>query len=115
MPTKLATHEWISVASILLLVMLVIFIAFWDNEPPIPDFTNETQTKQSISVSIQGAVSQPGEYDLPSNSKIADLLELAQPFPNANLKGINPQARLRNGRHLTIKEISTKPPKRSKS
>ncbi len=103
MVTRLAKHEWISVGTLTGFLLLMTFIAWMDDEPL--NTRSIHLNVQRVRVTISGAVASPGEYLLPIPSTIADLLNLAQPLPIADLRRINLESRLREGRHINIFEI----------
>ncbi len=60
-------------------------------------------TPKPISVYVTGAVVEPGVYDLPPNSRVADAIELAGGFlPVADKEEINLAALLEDGMQLKI-------------
>lgn len=105
MKTQLFPHEWLAIASILAFIMVVLALSQNDATiMPTSIAPSHKVGRQSITVTIRGAVHHPGEYELPVGSLVTDLLKLAEPLPNANLKRINTQSKLRNGRDIWIGE-----------
>ena len=108
MNSRLASHEWISVITIIAFMVLFSAIAFFDDEPVgVPVSMHEDVLQPFIHASISGAVASPGHYQFPADATVGDLLILAQPLPSADLRRINRQAKLREGRSLVIQELPT--------
>jgi len=106
---QLAKHERAVVFLLLFGLSIAATLAFFDDEPALPSST-ETEvylTPQTVTVSIDGAVKNPGSYTLPKNSTIQDLFDQAQPTPQANTRRFKSTTRLRTGRHLHLKERSS--------
>lgn len=105
MKTQLAIHEWLAILIIAFTFCLFGIIAVYDDEPPAaPIGAGRKMVKETILVTIRGAIELPGSYELPNGSSVADLLALAKPTALADLRKINPQSRLRNGRDLLVPE-----------
>lgn len=107
MKTQLFPHEWLAIASILFLIAVFVALSRHDDTVIPASIAHPHKVgRQSITVTIRGAVHHPGEYELPIGSLVSDLLKLAEPLPSANLKRVNIQSKLRNGRDIWIEEYS---------
>ncbi len=96
---KLATHERIAAGiiggSFLLLTLHTFLVASKPTlgQPPPP---------KGFEVAIIGAVTAPGDYELPVGANLKDLLELAQPTREADLSRIRKQRKLTHGEEIII-------------
>ena len=106
---ELARHERAVIYLLLFGLSIAASLAFFDDEPTLPQSSEPGiyLTPQTVTVTIDGAVAHPGPYTLPKNSTIQDLFDRAQPASNANIKRFKPTTRLRNGRHIYLKEQKT--------
>lgn len=100
MPKHLPHQEWIILTLLLLIMATLVFITWRPNDSP------PTQPihlfSQEISVTISGAISNPGVYTFENGANLQELLNKAELLPEANLKGINPQKILKNGQRINI-------------
>lgn len=61
----------------------------------------------SILVFIEGAVEQPGEYELLAGSRLSELITAAEGFTSdANTTGLNMAGRLADGDHVVVPRVS---------
>jgi DNA uptake protein ComE-like DNA-binding protein len=109
MKTQLYLHEWLAVLSILVLIVVLAVISTTD-EPAlaVPHGPSKKLGRQTVLVTIRGAVQNPGEYELPLGSYVADLLKIAEPLPSADLRRLNTESKLRNGRDIYIREYPSR-------
>ena len=61
-----------------------------------------SETEDIVGVHIKGAVSKPGYYELPSASRVNDLLSLALPLKNADLSSLNYARYLIDGEEINV-------------
>ncbi|MBI9001472.1 ComEA family DNA-binding protein [Corynebacterium sp. CCM 9185] len=66
--------------------------------------TQDAPVKESIVVSVVGAVEDPGLHELPAGSRAADALSAARVLPDVDIRHINLAARLVDGMQLVIPE-----------
>lgn len=64
----------------------------------------EEQQEEKMKVEIQGAVQRPGVYFFPQGTRLKALLEEAQPLPEADLRAIRQNQKLRFGQCVHIPE-----------
>ncbi len=107
MNTKLFAHEWLAVITIVAAAIGLSGLALLDEEPPTSSPRSQPLSVSTISVTIRGAVAQPGRYEVPAGAIVDDLLTLASPLPSADLRRLNRQSSLRNGRDIVVSEYPT--------
>jgi competence protein ComEA len=87
-------------------VVLVILIigAIWKLFLPHGSkaYIEKSDVNREIVVYIAGAVEKPGLIKLPVNSRLDDALKQGHPLPEANLEGINPAEKLKDGQKIVI-------------
>ena len=94
-----------------LLGVLISGLVFLITIPPRgePILLAPAATASPITVQISGAVSQPGVYQLPKDSRVVELVETAGGFSEeANKESINLAAKLRDGENIHISTILEK-------
>ena len=101
---QLAVHEWLAIIIImgcfatLTCLSLIYDKSMPDNAPGIPHYLKP----QYIEVLVQGAVVEPGSYKMNANAKLKDLIALANPRPEADLRHLKLEGKLRNGQVVKI-------------
>lgn len=104
-------HEWIVVFSLVLLMAAITFVTHrhWFAIQPKHYSEPHYVYDQKIQVRIEGAVELPGTYELGKGAKVEDLLFLAKPAVNADLKKIVLTRKVRDGQtiHVPILEYIT--------
>jgi hypothetical protein len=98
-------HEWLAVLSLLLILLLLTVLAM--RQPPIPDLDVASENAHymcspKIEIAIEGAVEYPGTYVIKRNATLQEALDLAKPFPEANLSKFKKQSKLRDGRVIKV-------------
>ena len=101
---KLPLHEWLAVLTIILALLLLIVVTTFQGSGTLPETTGEPHylVAQEVEVTVEGAVENPGTYILKKGAQVKDVLELAKPVPQADLRKINPEVKLRDGRILKV-------------
>lgn len=100
---KLPCHEWLIICLLIATLMMLAFVTMVWKKEELPQTTiSHALNAQMIQVSIKGAVSQPGSYELKKGALVQDLLDLAFILPEANLARIKPEAKLRNGQVVNV-------------
>lgn len=61
-----------------------------------------------VTVSIRGAVKNPGRYHLPEGSKIKDLVDAAEPEENADVSQVEGEKILKKGQRVYIPQKKLK-------
>lgn len=106
MEKHLPLHEWLAVAALSTLMLLLAVIAVWNRTQTLPTTSSSKSPHyllpQEIEVTVEGAVEHSGHYKLKVGSRVKDLLEIAKPLPEANLKKIKMESQLREGRLLKV-------------
>lgn len=101
---QLAVREWIAVVVIIGCFTTLTCISYF-NDASLPETTSGMPhylKPQQIEVLVQGAVAAPGSYKLDVNAKLKDVLTMAVPKQEADLRRIKPEGKLRNGQVVTI-------------
>lgn len=102
--SQLRVHEWAAVVALACLTALLAVVSLRTSDPIN---TASERRPVYVSVEIEGRVRFPGTYALPLGARVQDLLELAQPLVDANLKGIRRGTKLREGHYLQIGTLPT--------
>lgn len=101
--SKLPFHEWLIICLLIAtLLMLSFIIFFWRKDVSPPIAATYELNSEIISVTISGAVKKPGPYDLKKGTLLKELLERAQPLPEANLERLKMNSKLRDGQVVKI-------------
>lgn len=102
--SQLRVHEWAAVVALTCLTALLAVVSLRTSDPiPIAS----TRRPLHVSAEIEGRVRFPGTYAFPLGARVQDLLELAQPLSDANLKGVRRGTKLREGHYLEIGTLPT--------
>lgn len=107
MQQRLPVHEWLAVIAFCLIMLALTALALFR----VPTYHLEPSgsihylVAQQIEVTITGAVEHPGSFQMPTGSRVADLLERAKPLPEANLSKVNLNSKLRDGRTIKIPTV----------
>ncbi|MFZ3373451.1 MAG: ComEA family DNA-binding protein [Desulfitobacteriaceae bacterium] len=65
-------------------------------------YIEKSVANREIVIYITGAVEKPGLIKLAVDSRLDDALKQGQPLPEANLEGINPAERLKDGQKVVV-------------
>lgn len=97
--TSLSVPEWLAVAIIIAFMAIMSAIAL----RPQPTYSlKHTPQENLVDATIIGAVSHPGPYSLPKGSTVGDLLQMAEPLPEADLRRIKPSTQLRRNHFVKV-------------
>ncbi|NGX41775.1 MAG: hypothetical protein K940chlam7_00047 [Chlamydiae bacterium] len=105
---KLPFYERLAACLIVSFTVALIVMNFYLDEGKLPDVESPVHnTNQSlIQITIEGAVKNPGLYQVEKGTLVQDALQLAQPKEEANLKQIKLDSKV--VRRRTIKVPSKK-------
>jgi hypothetical protein len=101
---QLAAHEYLAVIVIIgFFAMITLISVFRQESLPIGAEGEAHYLKpQIVEVYIQGAVESPGAFKVKVNSKVQDVIILAQPLKEADLRRYKPTAKVRAGQIITV-------------
>jgi hypothetical protein len=100
----LFVHELLIIVIASGALLLITFITYINNKDDVlPTFKQDDR----VTVSIGGAVLNPGVYTLEAGATIETLLEKAQPSTFANLDKMKGKSKLKDSSHFTIHEKPT--------
>jgi hypothetical protein len=104
---SLPVHERLAAIVVCLFFGLIVTFNGFSRRPPSLQELGAPHwvASQMVEVSIRGAVDAPGTYLLPQGAKVSDLLQIAKPIPQANLKRLDIDAPIRNGQQIVLKEL----------
>lgn len=102
--SHLAPAEWLAVIAIMgFLIMLTALSMLGSGDLEDLDLGAPHHLKpQFFEVLIQGAVTKPGSYQVPVEARIKEIVALAEPSPEADLKGIKATSKVRNGQVINV-------------
>lgn len=100
----LKTHEWLAIIAFIGWLATLVIITNASN--PLPNLlgTPHQVTSGEIEVFIEGAVAHPGKYRLKKGALLKEILILAQPTPDADLRRLKPESKLRDGRIIKVSQ-----------
>lgn len=103
MTEKLPPHEWLIICLLLSILGSIILIAYIREEPSLPPTdTPHELISSTLQVVIGGAVAKPGAYIMEKGDTIEDLLNLAGPLPEADLRHLRLKRKLRDGQKIKV-------------
>lgn len=82
-------------------------------EPPEPQWdaaAEATPAPEQVVVSVVGEVANPGLVTLDQGARVAQALEIAQPYPHADLVALNQAQLLVDGQQIHVQAIGAAPP-----
>lgn len=99
---RLPLYEWCIIVLFCAILLALAALAFGRQHttPTLP--TTQTRAPTGLQVRVEGQVANPGLYELTVNGTLKELMELAQPLPNADLSQLNWRRRLRDGQTIRI-------------
>ncbi len=101
--SKLPFHEWLIICLFIIILLMLGFITLvWKNDKMPQVAATHELSAQIIQVSVKGKVNKPGTYDFKKGALLKDLLELAQPLPEADLSRMKLDAKLRDGQQVAV-------------
>lgn len=102
--TRLPTHEWLAVLTILAFIAALAIITSSPRSDAIPLDPPHHLVAQEIEVTVEGAVEHPGVYSVDRSSTVGDAIAQAKPLPNADLKPLNLDKKVRSGQTIKVKK-----------
>lgn len=110
----LPVHEWLAIVMIIGLLLSLTLITLYSNNTSQVDTVGAPHyvIDQEIEVIVQGAVENPGSYQVKRGALIHDVIALAKPLPEANLKSIKQDRKVRKGQVITVKSSVKSPRKK---
>lgn len=107
MQNALPLHERLAVVTLLVLIFLFCLITQYSSSSFIVEEKNSLPHElNEIEVQVIGAVNHPGTYFIKKGTTVKDLLEKAEPLPNADLRKIKKETVVRHG---TVIRVRRKP------
>jgi hypothetical protein len=103
----LDVHEWLAVVIISGFLGMLTFLSWISAESPILAATELPLhvLDPFIHVNVKGAVGSPGKIKVKKGSTIQEVLELAQVLPEANLKSLKLNRKVRSGQTLNVPTV----------
>lgn len=112
---RLPLHEWMAVIAILCLILSLLLVVLISGGPSSSEHLGPPHhtVSQEIEVFVEGAVINQGLHIVKRGATIQQVLELAVPAENADLKRIKPEKKVRNGQVIKIPTVKKKAKKRT--
>lgn len=98
----LKTHEWLAIIAFVGWLITLVIITNASNQLSSHLGTPHQVTSGEIEVFIEGAVARPGTYRLKKGALLKEVLTLAKPTPDADLRRLKPESKLRDGRIIKV-------------
>lgn len=100
----LYVYEWLAVVSIIAFAIVLTWLSHRQPALPHPDQLGEPQylVHPRFEIKIEGAVAKPGVYQVAKGQTLKELLEMAEVLPEASLKGLKLNSKLRRGQVIHI-------------
>lgn len=103
--SSLKIHEWLAVSVLIAIFAALSVMAYakkgavGDKDRSMPAFLSKAGR---IEVLVDGSVQNSGTYYVPSGIKMKEVLKLAKPDPEADLRRFNLEAQIKKGRVIHI-------------
>lgn len=112
-PAELLLHEWAAVATVCGFICTLAAVAFLSSPPLIvQQGPAHSLVSDAFEIYVQGCVENPGACQVQKGCTLAEVLLLAKPLPEADLRRLNGGAKVRH--HQVIK-VPAKKAVRSKA
>lgn len=104
MKPKLPVHEWIAIWAIISLLFTITLITavFNNSSTEVPTDPPHLLIAENIEIVIEGAVENPGCYQVKRGSRVEDILALGKPLPDADIRRLKLKAKVRDGQFIRI-------------
>lgn len=104
---QLHVHEWLAVLAIFGFLLFLTLVVIWQgrsNHQPVETGAEKLHflKPQIINLYIDGAVAKPGSYQVKVGTLVKDVIAMAEPLPEADLRKIRPTTKARNGQSYQI-------------
>lgn len=99
---RLAVHEWLAIVSIISFMAMITFVSVSRRDAEVEENIPHYLTPQEFSVLIEGAVENPGSYQVKVGSTLQEVISLAKPRLEADLRKIKGAKPVRNGQVIKI-------------
>lgn len=107
---QLHVHEWLAVVAIvgfLLLLTLIVICRGGNTHIFVENEGRHYLKPQTIDLYVDGAVAKPGSYQVKAGTLTKDVIAMAEPLPEADLRKIRPASKARNGQSYIIPKRAT--------
>lgn len=104
---NLNPYEWIVVLSLISLLATITYFTHkdWLKNPVLDNSKAHYVYERELSVKVEGAVEFPGTMRVLKGSTIEDVLTKARPKPEADLKKVFLEKKVRDGQIITIPSV----------
>lgn len=106
MKKSLRSSEWILVVSLLIIMSSLVLIAKVNTARLDPIMDPKEIEKVEVLVTVEGAVSKPGEYLIESGSTVGEVLRKSRPKPWADLDKVNPSEIIEKPLNIKVDELT---------
>jgi DNA uptake protein ComE-like DNA-binding protein len=101
--SKLPPHEWVIISLLIITLTLLSFVTLFNKKEILPQALATAElTSEFIQVTIKGAVTHAGIHELKRGARLKDLLDIAIPAADADLKKLKLNSKLRDGQVVKI-------------
>jgi hypothetical protein len=104
---KLSLQERLASIAILQFFIVLTAIVAINQRESLPRTNTFDQKPTKITISVTGACWYPGDYQVTKGTLLQDVLALATPYPEANLKGLKLEVKQLRDRKLVINQKKT--------
>lgn len=109
-------HERLAAWLIASTTIFLIIVNIANDSSELPTTTSEhAVAKQLIEISIQGAVDEPGAYQIKKGTTVGEAIALAKPLPEANLDRVKLDAPIQKTRKIIVPAKNKLPSKSTQS
>jgi hypothetical protein len=106
----LPVHEWLSIVSLSALLLTLTLFALRGPSSHLVGKPHHLIDPE-VDIYIEGAVKKPGAYRVPRQSHVREALDQAGVLPNANLKRLKLDRKVRNGEIINVRQYKRRPKK----
>lgn len=105
LPQKLPNYERTAACLLIIVILFAIGLNFYLDEDKLPDPSQEPHYLVSpyIEVSVKGAVTKPGVYQVTKGTLVEEVIKMADPLETANLKNIKLDSKITRRRTINIR------------
>lgn len=103
---RLPVHEWLAVLCIFCLLVMLTLLSRLTTYETLPDELDDPHyvVDPNIEIFIEGAVEIPGRYHVKKGMTVEEVLALAKPQPDADLRRIKLDSKILRRRTIKIRK-----------